>query len=300
MKDEDSAPGLPAGGDNKPTPRAIPPERKGDRQLVHHPSPDRAGKDEAYTALDLVRAAVVDWVPGRDAGKDLGGREVYRVLEDVHTLAGPRKRDPVLEVRRIPVHSTGNAKGQQAARGKRLARAAEDLDKLGRAAGGRHDKTAEKVAARVGVIAAKRRVVSCLRWHVSQDEAGVPSLLWYFDQEVLDAEAAVDGWYALITPLTAEQADPGQVLIQYKGEVERRYADFKGPLAVTPVFVQHNRRLAALIQVIYLALLVFCLIERQVRRALGTEQTMAGLYPDNRRVRPTSLNSMDHPRPVHE
>ena len=78
-------------------------------------------------------------------------------------------------------------------------------------------------------------------------------------------------------------------MIRYKGQgvIERRYADFKGLLAVTPVFVQHNHRAAALIQVICLALLVFCLIERQVRRAGGPEQTMAGLYPDNRRVRPT-------------
>ncbi|MFD3943432.1 hypothetical protein [Streptomyces sp. NPDC058579] len=43
-----------------------------------------------------------------------------------------------------------------------------------------------------------------------------------------------------------------------------------------------------------LALLVFCLIERQVRRALGPEQTMAGLYPDNRRVRPTGRMVLYH------
>jgi hypothetical protein len=170
------------------------------------------------------------------------------------------------------------------------------MAKLATAAGGRHYKTAEKVAARAGVIAVKRRVASCLRWHVHQDEAGVPALEWAFDQEALDAEAKADGWYALITPLTAEQAGPAQVLIQYKGQgtVERRYADFKGPLAVTPVFVQHNRRVAALIQVICLALLVFCLIERQVRQALGPEQTMTGLYPDNRRVRPTGRMILYH------
>ncbi|MFD7916345.1 IS1634 family transposase [Streptomyces sp. NPDC059752] len=113
------------------------------------PVPAAQVKDEVYAALDLGRAAVVDWAPDRDAGKDPFGREVYRVLEDVHVLAGPRKRDPVLEVRRILVHSTGNAKGQ-AARGKRLARAAEDLDKLSRAAGGRYYKNAEKISARVG------------------------------------------------------------------------------------------------------------------------------------------------------
>ncbi|WP_331768001.1 IS1634 family transposase [Embleya sp. NBC_00896] len=195
------------------------------------PVPAAQVKDEVYAALDLEQAAVVDWVPDRDAGKDPDRREVYRVLEDVHTLAGPRKRDPVLTVRRILVHSTGNAAGQQAARAKRLAKAAEEMDKLARAAGGRHYKTSDKVAARAGVIAAKRRVASCLRWHVEQDESGSPSLSWHFDQEVLDAEAQVDGWYALITPLTAEQAAPQDVLIQYKGQgaVERRYHDFKSP-----------------------------------------------------------------------
>ncbi|MEU8877287.1 hypothetical protein AB0D24_40390 [Streptomyces javensis] len=105
----------------------------------------------------------------------------------------------------------------------------------------------------------------------------------------MNAEAAVDGWYALLTSIPADQADPAQVLIHYEGQgtVECRYHDFKGPRAVAPVFVQHNRRFAAPIQVICLALLVFCLIERQVRRAPGPERTMTGLYPDNRRVRPT-------------
>jgi hypothetical protein len=201
----------------------------------------------------------------------------------------------MLSVRRILVHSTGNAAGQQAARAKRLARATEDLDKVRRGAGGTYYNTPEKIAARIGVITKTRRVASCLRTEIGQDGKGRPTLAWHFDQEVLQAEAAADGWYALLTALGPEQAEPGQVLVQYKGQgaVERRHADFKGPLAVTPLFVQHHR-VAALIQVICLALLVFCLIERQVRQALGPEQTMVGLYPDNRRVRPTGRMILYH------
>jgi transposase len=253
------------------------------------PAPAAQVKDDVYAALDFSRAAVVDWVPERDTGKPAEERETYRVLEDTHTLTGPRKSDPALTMRRILVHSTANAAGQQAARNRRLAKAAEDLDKLTAAAGGRHYKTREKIVARIGVIAAKRRVTSCLRWTVTDNEHGTPALAWHFDRDVLEAAAAIDGWYALLTSIPAQTADPGQVLVHYKGQgaVERRYHDFKGPLAVTPVFVQHNRRVSALIQVICLALLVFCLIERQVRRALGPEQTMSGLYPDNRRIRPT-------------
>lgn len=253
------------------------------------PVPAAQIKDEVYAALDLEGGTVVDWVPERDADKPAERREKYRVLEDTHTLKGARKSDPELTVRRILVHSTANAQGQQAARAKRLAKATEEMNKLVTSAGGRHYKSTAKIIARIGVITAKRRVTSCLRSTITEDDRGIPSLTWHFDQEVLEAEAVVDGWYALLTTLPAEQADPAQVLIHYKGQgaVERRYHDFKGPLAVAPVFVQHNRRVAALIQVICLALLVFCLIERQVRRALGPEQTMTGLYPDNRRARPT-------------
>ncbi|GAA3376779.1 hypothetical protein GCM10020367_49810 [Streptomyces sannanensis] len=204
-------------------------------------------------------------------------------------MAGPRKRDPVHRLRRILVHSTGNARGQQAARAKRLARAAEDLDKLQRLAGGRYYNTAEKIQARIGVIAKTRRVSDCLRTTVTTGPDQRPRLEWHFDKDILDAQSAADGWYALVTRLTPQQADAAEVFKRYKGQsvVERRYHDFKGPLAVAPVFLEHNRRIAALITVICLALLVFCLIERQVRQALGPEQTMNGLYPDNRKVRPT-------------
>lgn len=68
----------------------------------------------------------------------------------------------------------------------------------------------------------------------------------------------------------------------------------QGPAAVAPVFLHHNRRIAALITVACLALLVFCLIERQVRQALGGDQTTRGLYPDNRAVRPTGRMILYH------
>lgn len=253
------------------------------------PAPAAKIPDHVYAALNLDDARVVDYVPDRDADKPADQREIYRVLEDTHTLTGRRKSDPVHTLRRILVHSTGNARGQQAARAKRLARAAEDLNKVQRGAGSHYYPTAEKITARIGVIAKTRRITDCLRTTITTDEAGRPVVEWHFDQDVLDAQEATDGWYALLTNLSPEQATAEEVLLRYKGQavVERRYHDFKGPLAVAPVFLQHNRRIAALITVICLALLVFCLIERQVRQALGPDQTMRGLYPDSREVRPT-------------
>ena len=79
-----------------------------------------------------------------------------------------------------------------------------------------------------------------------------------------------------------------EVLLRYKGQeaVERRYGNLKGPLAVAPMFLNSNRRIAALITVISLALLIFCLIEREARRNLAPETKIDGLY-NRQPARPT-------------
>ena len=117
---------------------------------------------------------------------------------------------------------------------------------------------------------------------------GKPTLAWSFDQAALDAEAATDGWYALLTNLPAT-VDAAGVLRRYKGQeaVERRHSTFKGPLAVAPMFLHDNRRITALITVICLALLIFCLVERQVRHAIAPDTHLDGLGSGHRRARPT-------------
>ena len=265
------------------------------------PLPAARVPDGFYAGLDPDAARVVEHVPVRAENIPAERRDVYRVLEDTVTLAGPRKKDTPVTLRRVLVHSTGNAAGQRQARDKRLAKATADLDTLAAGAGGRYYNTADKIAARAGVIAKTRRVAKVLQTAIgTHPGTGKPTFTWSFDNEALATEAAADGWYSLVAPLanptgpTPRTAE--QVLLDYKGQsgVERRYADFKGPLAVTPLFVHKNSRVAALIQVICLALLVFCLIEREVRRALGGDGKMAGLYPDNRRVAPTARMIMYH------
>jgi transposase len=114
-------------------------------------------------------------------------------------------------------------------------------------------------------------VAAYLRTDIGVDEQGKPTLVWSFDQAAIDAEAAGDGWYALLTNLDPAEADAAEVLRRYKAQeaVERRYQALKGPLAVAPIFLKNNRRIAALITVICLALLIFCLVEREVRRAIA-------------------------------
>jgi len=250
---------------------------------------------DVLAGCDFNAATPVDYVAERDGNREPADRGSYRVLEDHWTMEPPKKaKHGGLDLRRVFVWSSANAGAAAKARAKKLDRARHDLDGLTRGLGGRHYQTREKVQARLSTIASKRRVGDYLRSEVGLDATGKLTLAWRFDQVALDAEAATDGWYCLLTNLDASTADAGEVLTRYKGQevVERRYGNFKGPLAVAPVFLKSNRRIEALLSVICLALLIFSLVEREARRAIAPELKIAGLggYRD---ARPTGRNLLD-------
>jgi len=187
------------------------------------------------------------------------------------------------------LESSTRAGAAQLARTKKLARASDDLGRLERGLGGRHSPNAEAVATKIAAIASGRRVTSYLRATIGTDPlTDKPTLAWHFDDGAITAEAATDGWYALLTNLHPDAADAGEVLRRYKGQevAERRYSNFKGPLAVAPMFLKNNRRMEALITVICLALLIFYLIERALRLAIAPALVLAGLYA-GRPAKPT-------------
>jgi transposase len=231
-------------------------------------------------ALDPAAATPVDYLAERDQGLPAERQGSYRVVEGGITLKAKRKTDQDLAVRCVFVWSAARAQAAARSRAKKLDRARADLERVLRGLGSRHYRTPEQVRQRVQVIARQRKVTGLLRAEAGTDPTGKPTLVWWFDQAALDAEAATDGWYGLLTNLAVEQADAVEVLRRYKGQevIERRYGAFKGPLGVAPMFLKTNRRIAALVSVICLALLVFCLVERTVRRAIAPAVELAGLY----------------------
>src|SRR6266511_4414693 len=244
---------------------------------------------QTFAALDPQAATPVDYVAARDQHKPPERRGSWRVIEDTMTLAGKAKRDPVLSLRRVLVWSSARAQAAQTNRARKLQRARDDLGRLERGLGGRHYPDQDAVTARVRTITTSRKLVGILKAEVATDPTtGKPTLSWHFDQAALDALAATDGWYALLTNLDPAEADAAEILRRYKGQevVERRYGSFKGPLAVAPMFLKDNRRIAALITVICLALLIFCLVERQVRQAIAPAQKLDGLWA-HRPAKPT-------------
>ena len=256
------------------------------------PAPKQHVPASVLAACDIGKAMPVDYTARRDAGKPAGDRGAWRVYEDTMVMSPPKRArasGPGIALRRIFVYSSARAGAAQTARARKLARATDDLDRLMRGLGSRHYPDETAVRTRLAVIGKTRRVASLLNATAGTGATtGKPTLAWEFDARALQAEAATDGWYALLTNLDPTEADAAEVLIRFKGQEasERRYGNYKGPLAVAPLFLKHNRRIEALITVICLALLVFCLIERHIRAQIAPQTTIPGLYA-GRPARPT-------------
>ncbi|WP_248819438.1 IS1634 family transposase, partial [Frankia sp. AgB32] len=199
------------------------------------PAPKAVVPADVLASQDWATATIIDHVAARDRTKLAHQRASYRAREGVTTLRGPRKKDPPVTVRTVFVWSSVNAQAAASARTLKLGRAREALDTLTRAAGSHHlYRTEAAVKARLSLLATKYRVSRYLVAETSTDpDTRKPALTWHFDQTILNAEAATDGWYALLTNLP-DTISPAEVLARYKGQEvsERRYGAFKGPLAV--------------------------------------------------------------------
>ena len=73
-------------------------------------------------------------------------------------------------------------------------------------------------------------------------------------------------------------------------QIEHRHRDAKGPLRIRPLFVTSNRRIVGLVTILGLALMVFSLIERDVRRALAPDEKVPNLLAGHVAARPTGDN----------
>jgi hypothetical protein len=190
----------------------------------------------------------VDYVATRDAGKPAAARGIYRVLDDGGMdLPGPRKADPAVHLRRILVYSPANAAGQAKARALKLAKAAGELDKLVRTAGTRFHPT--PTPSLPGSRRSPPNAASGCTCAPRSPEASSASRYCpgTSTRPRSTPEAAADGWDALLTNLAPGPAGQEEVFRRHKGQhvVERRYGEFKGPLAVAPLFLKTNRRMTA-------------------------------------------------------
>jgi hypothetical protein len=188
------------------------------------------------------------------------------------------------------IHSSEERRETAAARERALTKAEEQLQRVHNGLGGRHYKTRKQVEKRIARIIATN--IEGLITTTTGTRNGKPTLTWARDQDAIAAAAQTDGIYALATNIPGKRLTAGQLLRSYKGQqvVERRHRDYKQTLKVRPIFLHNDDRIYALTSIIGIALLIFGLIETELRNALGENELLPGLLPENRAAKPTGRN----------
>lgn len=186
------------------------------------------------------------------------------------------------------IWSSEEARSVAEGRERALRTAEQALVRVQRGLGGRHYPTRKEVEARVAQVLPPVRGLIEVE---TGTHSGKPTLRFSRDGQAIAEAAAADGVYALATNMPG-RLSAGKLLRLYKEQsiVERRHRDLKGPLRVRPIFLQNDERIEALLSVVGLALLVFGLIEADLRRALGEGGELPGLLPEGRAARPTGGN----------
>jgi uncharacterized protein DUF4277/DDE family transposase len=200
-----------------------------------------------------------------------------------------RETGEPLHLRVAYIHSSEEAREVTAARERALVKAEDALGRVQRGLGGRYYKTRRQVDARVAQILTGQ--VAGLITITTGTRRGRPTLTFSRDQDAIAEATLTDGIYALATNLP-ERLSAERVLRLYKGQqiIERRHRDYKQTLKVRPIFLHNDDRIYALTSVIGIALLIFGLIESQLRHALADHEQLPGLLPEGRAAKPTGRN----------
>jgi len=244
---------------------------------------ERFVADVGHQGLRAVR-----YLAKREAGLPPRERTRYKGAIRDWELTDPKTTNPLM-LRVAYIHSSEEATQVAQARERALQKAEDALGRVRNGLGGRYYKTRRQIERRIGVILATN-VTGLIDAKVTTRK-GRLTLTWQRNHEAIAATASFDGIYALATNLPSHPT-AGQILRLYKDQqiVERRHRDVKQTLKVRPIFLHNDDRVYALISIVGIALLIFGLIEAQVRATLGEGQQLPGLLPEGRSARPTGRN----------
>ena len=219
-------------------------------------------------------------------------RTKYRGALTDWTVEDPETREQQ-RFRVAYIHSSEEQAQVGAARDRALTKAEQELQRVRNGLGGRYYKTETQVQRRVGQIIATN-IKGLLTVTVDSND-GKPTITWQRDHDAIARAACTDGIYALATNLPGKLT-ASKLLHLYKHQevVERRHRDLKQTLKVRPIFLHNDDRIYALISIIGIALLIFGLLETQIRNALHADHQQPDkrlpLLPENRLAKPTGAN----------
>jgi hypothetical protein len=251
-------------------------------------------RERYLTEVGPQALAPLAYVSERERKLEATARTRYRGAIRDWQVEDPETGEP-WRFRLAYIHSSEEEREVKAARERALRRAEEKLERVRGGLGGRHYRTRKQVDRRVAQILSGP-IEDLLRVRTGTRK-GRPTITWRRDEEVIAEASRADGVYALATNLADRRLGANAVLHRYKGQqiAERRHRDLKQTLRVRPIFLHKDERIHALVSIIGIALLVFGLVESELRKRWaevtdGEQDLMPGLLPEGRAAKPTGRN----------
>jgi transposase len=249
--------------------------------------------DAAFLAIPPDELVPLDYVSARELTKPPDERTTYHgctsdLVVSVPRLAGGERQQ---RLQRLFVRSSEEQAACRRNRARQRDRAEGEIARIVGRVGSRWYPTAERARAKIAAILAQRHLTELYR--VTCDEAdGRPLVTCQLRPTALARAEALDGYYVLETTRPAAEVTPSAMLAQWKGQwqIEQRHRSAKGPLRIRPLFVTSNQRIVGLITILGIALMVFSLLERAARRALGPTAKVPSLLAGHVAARPTGDN----------
>jgi transposase len=196
------------------------------------------------------------------------------------TCAGRRVQ---VDYRQLFVWSEGKQRQEAATRERHVAKIEQEFVAVSRNLNKYSLKTEAAVLRRLEAARARYAEGKLFTYQLRKRRGGKLELQWQIDAQALEEWQSLEGVFVLKTNLPKKGFPFRGVLRKYKeqSQVERRIHHLKGPLAVTPMFLEKPERIAGLLCILVWALMILALMERQVRRSLKGKP-LYGLYPENR------------------
>lgn len=129
-----------------------------------------------------------------------------------------------------------------------------------------HHRTVEAVQKRANTQLKQSPAGKLMRAEAYADEEGQVHLRWWVDGYALWQAMQRDGRYLLVTNDWSLSPQRMLALYRQKDGVEKRFTVSKSDLKVSPVYLHKDERIEAMLLINMLALLVYSLLERQVRQ----------------------------------
>ena len=257
--------------------------------------------DAAFLVIPPEQLVPLDYVSVRESAKPPAERATYHGytidLEVGVPDADGRERRQRLQ--RLFVLSSEERVACRRNRARQRERAETEIAKIVGRVGSRWYPTAERARARIETILERRHLTALYQVRCS-DVDGRPTVTCDLSPAALARAEALDGYYVLETTRTPAEATPSALLAQWKGQwqIEHRHRSAKGPLRVRPLFVTSNQRIVGLITILGIALMLFSLLERAARRAVGPLAKVPNLLAGHVAARPTGDNLLKALRPI--